>query len=252
MPNLFLNAAKPLLTVMLLCETAEEAIGKIRGAICAGAEAFCMQTEYLQPQYHNRETYEKLFREMRGRPCYVTYYRGHSNRGKSDEELAEGLLLLAECGAALCDVMGDLYCRDPEQLTVDEAAVRRQKELILSLHKKGAAVLMSSHVLKFIPEERVMEMALAQQERGADVVKLVTWANNPLEQLENLRLTHLLTQKLQARSLFLSGGECTLHRRLGMHLGSCMCLCTYQHDARSSFDQPLLSVAKQIRDELGF
>ena len=40
MANLFLTANKPLLTVMLLCETPEEAIGKIKGAICQGAEEF--------------------------------------------------------------------------------------------------------------------------------------------------------------------------------------------------------------------
>lgn len=252
MENLFLTAKKPLLTVMLLCETADEAIGKIKGAICQGAEAFCMQVELLRPEFHNRETYERLFRAMRGRPCYVTYYRGHNNKGKTDEEIADGLLLLAESGAALCDVQGDLFCKDPEQLTMDAEAAEKQKALIRALHEKGAGVLMSAHVLKFKTPERVLEMARVQESRGADVCKLVTDARTMEEQLENLRATLLLSRELKARSLFLSGGMCSLHRRLGMHLGTCMVLCTYVHDARSSFDQPLLSAAKQIRDELGF
>ena len=252
MANLFLTANKPLLTVMLLCETPEEAIGKIKGAICQGAEAFCMQVELLRPEFHNQETYERLFRQMRGRPCYVTYYRGHSNKGKTDEEIAEGLLLLASSGAALCDVQGDLFCITPEQLTMDENAVEKQKELVRAIHERGAGVLMSSHVLKFKTPERVLEMARIQEARGADVCKLVTYAQTMEEQLENLRATLLLKRELNTRSLFLSGGMCSLHRRLGMHLGSSMVLCTYEHDARSSFVQPLLTVAKKIRDELGF
>ena len=52
--------------------------------------------------------------------------------------------------------------------------------------------------------------------------------------------------------LFLSGGESSVHRRLGIKLGNCMQLCVYEHDALSTFAQPLLSVSKVIRDDLGF
>lgn len=122
----------------------------------------------------------------------------------------------------------------------------------MKLHDMGAEVLMSSHVLKFTPAERVVEMALEQKRRGADIAKIVTGAESMEEQIENLRITNLLKKEIGIPFLFLSGGVSEIHRRLGMKLGNCMQLCVYEHDALSTFPQPLLSVSKTIRDDLGF
>lgn len=248
----FLNQNKPLLTVMLQCRTPETAIGRIRNALCSGAEAFGLQVESLEQEYHTPEVYRRIFSEMRGKPVYVTNYRSSCNTGKTDDELAEGLLTLADCGGTLCDVVGDMFDRQPDELAVDEEAVRKQTQLIEALHDRGAEVLMSSHVLKYTPAERVLEIAFEQKRRGADVIKIVTGAEDMEQQIENLRITHLLKKELGAPFLFLSGGENSIHRRLGMKLGCCMHLCVYEHDALSTFAQPLLSVSKMIRDDLGF
>ena len=248
----FLNQDRPMLTVMLECETPELAIGRIRNANALGADAYGLQIESLKPEYHNAETYKRIFAEMGGRPCYTTYYRSHYNVGKSDEELAQGMITLAESGATLVDVMGDLFCKHPEELTDNEEAIKKQMELIDKIHSLGAEVLMSSHVFKYIPADRVMEIALEQKRRDADVIKIVTGAGDMEQQIENLRITDLLKRELGAPFLFLSGGYCSLHRRLGMKLGCCMCLCVYEHDAFSTPMQPLLSIAKKIRDDIDF
>lgn len=248
----FLYQEKPLLTVMLQCETPEVAIGRIRNANCLGADAYGLQVESLKPEYHTPDTYQKIFSEMKGRPSYVTYYRGHNNTGKSDEELAEGLLTLAKSGATLCDVIGDLYCKHPEEITDDANAIRKQMKLIDEIHALGAEVLMSSHLYKYAPAERVLEIAREQKRRGADIIKIVTRADSMEQQIENLRITDLLKRELSAPFLFLSGGECTLHRRLGIKLGCCMSLCVYEHDALSTAAQPLLSTMKAIRDDIDF
>lgn len=248
----FLCKEDPMLTVMLQCETPEVAIGRIRNANCLGADAYGLQVETLKQEYHNPETYQRIFREMKGRPSYVTYYRNQSNKGKTDEELAEGLVTLAQSGATLCDVMGDMFCRHPEELTDDETAIKKQMELIDRIHDAGAEVLMSSHVLKFSPAERVLEIALEQKRRGADIIKIVTAAETMEQQIENLRITDLLKRELGAPFLFLAGGECTIHRRLGIRLGCCMALCVYEHDALSTATQPLLSTMKKVRDEIDF
>ena len=178
MNKTFLNQSKLMLTVMLQCETPEVAIGRIRNANCLGADAYGLQVETLKPEYQNPATYKKIFSEGKGRPVYVTNYRGKNNSGKTDEELADGLVTLAESGAALCDVMGDMFCKHPEELTEDETAIKKQMDLIDLLHQKGAEVLMSSHVLKYTPAERVLEIALAQKRRGADIIKIVTGADS--------------------------------------------------------------------------
>ena len=252
MSGKFLNKQDPMLTVMLQCETPEVAIGRIRNANSLGADAYGLQVEDLNLEYHNPETYQRIFSEMKGRPSYVTYYRYKANKGKTDEELAEGLVTLAKSGATLCDVMGDYFCRHPEELTEDKAAIKKQMELIDRIHSEGAEVLMSSHICKFTPAERVLEVALEQKRRGADIIKIVTAAETMEQQIENLRITNLLKRELGAPFLFLSGGECTIHRRLGIRLGCCMSLCVYEHDIRSTATQPLLQIMKKVRDEIDF
>ena len=252
MNKTFLNQNKPLLTVMLQCETPETAIGRIRNANGLGADAYGLQVETLKPEFQNPETYQRIFAEGKGRPFYVTYYRGKSNTGKTDEELADGMVTLAESGAVLCDGMGDMFCRHPEELTEEEEAIQKQMQLIAKLHKAGAEVMMSSHIMKFTPAERVLAVAFEQKRRGADIIKIVTGAETMEQQIENLRITDLLKRELGAPFLFLSGGECSLHRRLGIKLGCCMALCVYEHDALSTSAQPLLSVMKTVTDRIDF
>lgn len=252
MKKTFLNREKPLLTVMLQCQTPDVAIGRIRNALHNGAEAFGLQVESLLQEYQSEEIYGKIFNEMRDKPIYVTNYRGHENLGKTDEQLVEGLLNLADCGATLVDLMGDLYDPHPDEVATDREAIQKQMELIDKLHSKGAEVLMSSHIRKYTSADRVLEIALEQKRRGADISKIVTAAETMEQQIENLRITNLLKNELGIPFLFLSGGESAIHRRLGMKLGNCMHLCVYEHDVHSTFAQPLLSISKSIRDDMGF
>ncbi len=252
MKKSFLGHEKPLLTVMLQCETPEVAIKRIRNANMLGADAYGPQIESLLPEYQNEEVYKRLFGEMQNRPSYVTNYRGANNTGKTDDELAEGMLTLAKCGATLVDVMGDLFSRHPEELTDNEEAIRKQMALIDEIHAIGGEVLMSSHILKYTSAERVLEVALEQKRRGADIIKIVTDASTMEEQIENLRICDLLKRELKAPFLFLAGGESKILRRTGIHLGCCMALCVYEHDHLSTPHQPLLSNMLSIRDTLGF
>lgn len=252
MKKSFLNHSNPLLTVMLQCETPEVAIGRIRNANCLGADAYGLQVESLKPEFQKPDTFKRIFSEMQGRPCYVTNYRYAYNQKLSDDELADGIITLAESGATLCDVMGDLFCKHPEELTDDETAIKKQMGLIDKLHSSGAEVLMSSHLYKYAPADRVLEIALEQKRRGADIIKIVTAADTMEQQIENLRITNLLKRELGAPFLFLSGGVSTLHRRLGIKLGCCMALCVYEHDVHSTASQPLLSIMKKVRDDIDF
>lgn len=261
MTRSFLNGKRPLLTVMVPGETPEALFEKIHDPRCQDADAFGLQAEALQPAYQNADTYQRLFEQMDGKPCYVTYYRHAYNIGKTDEEIADGIVTLAKSGAVLCDVMGDLFGKHPEELTEDAQAIQKQMALIDRLHELGAQVLMSSHLFKttpaerechFRPAERVLEIALEQKRRGADIIKIVTGADTMEQQLENLRTTDLLKRELGAPFLFLTTGECQIHRRIGMALGCCMSLCVNSHDALSTPTQPLLQTMKIMRDQAGF
>ena len=70
-----------MLTVMLQCETPEVAIGRIRNANRLGADAYGLQVESLNLEYHNKETYKQIFSEMKDKISYVTNYRFGKNLG---------------------------------------------------------------------------------------------------------------------------------------------------------------------------
>lgn len=235
---------RPLMTAMLHTDTIDKAICNVGACVADGCDAICWQVCQLQEQFHTEESYRRVLAAAEDKPFYVTYYRHHFNEGKSDASLADGLLTLAQTGATLCDVMGDMFQPSVGELTMDAAAVQKQKQLIKQLHASGAEVLMSSHINEFLPAERVVEIALEHQERGADITKIVTGAQTVEEEIENLRITARLKEKLDIPFLFLSAGESVIHRRIGPMLGCCMWLCKQTYVEPNVRIQPLLKNLK--------
>lgn len=246
----FFNNDKATLTVMVQADNPDRIKELMDKSVPEGAEAFGIQFEQTESRYRNKENYKELFNHANDRPTYVTNYRYSKNEGKSDEQLAEELLELADNGADLCDVMGDCFDKQPDEVAVDETAINKQIELINRIHEKGARVLMSSHVMKYTPAERVLEIALEHQRRGADICKIVVGADNMEQQLENLKIINLLKEKLDIPFLFLSAGECSILRRIGGEIGCCMYLCVYEYDSFATPQQPLLKNIKLIRDNM--
>ena len=243
----FLTYERPLLTSMVQADNPKRIKELIDASIPDGAEAIGMQFCRLKPEYRNEDTYRDLFTYC-DLPVYVTNYRGHTNEGKSDDTLAAELIGYAKCGATLCDVMGDIFDASEDELTMNEAAAEKQMKLIDDLHGSGAEVLMSSHVRKFIPAERVLEIALEHQRRGADICKIVTGAQTLAEQIENMRIANLLKENLKIPFLYLSVGQSRILRRIGGALGSCMYLGVHEHDEFATKSQPLVRDIKVIRD----
>jgi len=245
----FLKFERPLLTAMVQASTPERTIELMDKSLELGAEAFGMLFSLFPAEYRNKDIYQKLFAATRGLPLYVTNYRGRCNEGKSDEVLATELLELAQSGATLCDVMGDLFDPVADEFTSDPIAAKKQIELIDAIHAAGSEVLMSSHTKTNSSAERVLEIALGQEARGADICKIVVKAETQEDELEYLRVLNLLKKELKIPFLFLCGGNyCKLLRRVGATLGNCMTLCAYEYDEFATSAQPLLSDMVALRE----
>ncbi len=251
----FVNCEKPIITAMIKkMDTPELCIEEAERALAAGAEAFGFQADNFPRVHHTPEKLKRIFDSMQGRPIYVTNYKLNHNAELTYDEIAEELLLMADCGATLIDVMGDIYCKSDDELTFDPEAMRKQRELVDKIHAKGAEVLISSHINKFTPAERVLEIALEHKRRGADVAKIVVHSNTMSEQMENMRITALLKEKLGIPFLFLVGGDyCKLHRRMGVLVGNSISLCMCEApEGIEHPTQPLISEQLKIREEYNY
>lgn len=236
---------------MVQVSTMAQAKEKISNAVRDGATAIGFQLDVLEKKYRTKECLTEIFQTAKDAPIYLTNYRKHLNEGTSDQELLQGLLVGIECGATLVDVMGDAFCPSPEELTTDKEAIKKQMQFIDEVHNRGGEVLMSSHVYEFRPAERVLEMAIEQQSRGVDMVKIVTGATSEEQEFENLRICTLLKKELKIPFLFLSSGSHNqLHRRIGPALGVNMWLCFREYDQTTYVGPPLLNEVVKIKEGL--
>ena len=216
MKESFLKKDRPTIVGMLRAKTTKELLREIDLILTQGVDAFGLQIERMPPEEKTAENYKKIFSAMQGKPAYVTNYIRGNALNLSDEALTEELLTTVDCGAKLIDIRCDLFDRQPDEYSTDKKAIEKQIELIKTIKAMGAEVLMSAHVLKYIPCERVLEIALSQQERGADIVKIVTEANSETELMDNIKTSIILTEQLSVPALFLCNGtHCKKHRILG-------------------------------------
>ena len=248
----FLEYDKPRLCAMVQDSTPADMINTIWNSHYDRAEAFGIQLENLEHEYRTEENLKQIFSACRGLPIYITSYRNHKNAGFTDDECAELLLLGVKCGATIADIMGDMFCPEEHELTMDEAAIAKQKALADKIHALGGEVLFSSHLHGYYDEEECFRIAREQKARGADVVKIVNFARSEDEMLENIKICTRL-KNVCKNYLYLANGEYSrLLRQTCGSLGCCMYLAVQDYKTVSSKEQPRLRSLKQIRDNMVF
>ncbi len=238
---------------MILCETPDECIAKIKASIADGADAIGIQLCKLKPEYRTKEIITEIFAACEGKPIYVTSYRENYSIDFTDDECAELLMLALDCGATLFDVMGDFYCKTKKyQLTFDEEAVKKQKALINEIHRRGGEVLMSCHTNMSATLEECLMIANEQIERGADVIKIVCVAQSADEIPKYIDVIQKISAMTDKKLLFLVSGEGQIVRYVGPCFGVFMYLALHEQGALDNKCQPLIKNIKPIRDNMRF
>ena len=246
----FLNSDRPILTGMIKGRTTDEVVAEVERLKRDGVEAFGFQLDHMDPGYKGEEDIKRIFNAMSPLPIYATNYKRSNSEPDIDwQTLEDQLVMMLALGATLIDIPADMYHTSDMELTTDEAAIEKQKQLIDKIHSLGGEVLMSSHVLRFIPKETAMFIAREQKSRGADIAKIVTSAETDAELYENFEICIMLRRELGIKSLFLCGGEKRrMHRLLGPLFGSCMYLVT----ENALLDtQPAVALATKALEYLG-
>ena len=167
--------------------TPENLMKGIREFAAAGAHGVFLRLDKLEKQYWTPECFREIFSASRRLEIYAGFYRDPKTADLTDEERAEYLVMAAEAGADIVDVLGDFFDRQPDELTMDPEAVSKQKALIERLKKTGTTVLMSSHVQKPRKTEDALTYFYAHHERGADISKAVFACDSEADLAESRR-----------------------------------------------------------------
>ena len=243
-----MNNTKPLIYTTIKGDDADAFIRRMHQQRQLGTDGFLLRLEYLLPENRTEDTFRKIMAAAQGYPIYATNYRKFDKYADEDDDCkAAALLTIAEAGADLLDIPGNMFTNEVFELTHDPVAVAKQRKLIDEIHALGKKALMSTHVDHYLTQQEVLDIAQAQQERGADVLKIVTMSNTAKELTDNLETTRVLCEKMTSDILFLSSGEmCRLHRIAGPYLGCCMWLATFEEGRK---DQPLLADLKVMLEK---
>ena len=246
----FLRLPPPVVTGIFAGQTPEELIAEARHAEFEGAGGLAVELRDLRPEFRNRDAMKRVI-DAANLPFMFCFYRNDSQQNLDDEARRDVLLAAADAGAAMIDVMGDLYDPSPMELTRNPVAIDRQKRLIDAIHAKGAEVVISSHMPRARSAEQVLEHLSESASRGADVVKLVAEVNTDEELAEAFRATMLLRRELKIPFIHLCNGAFSRpHRFLGPALGTAILFAVPRYEPRYGMTQPTVRAMKTVLDNI--
>lgn len=249
MKKSFFNRQETAITALFTGESIPELLAKTHAAAGMGADGIAIEINHLPPEYRTVDCFKTLIDAV-PLPFMFICYRNCCFCGADDDARQVFLLRAAEAGAEVIDVMGDLYHPEADELTMDDAAVSRQRELIAQIHERGAKALVSSHMYNLPPKsaDEVLNYLTAQAERGADICKIVTSCDSEEAFLEAIRTDMMLNRTFDKPFIHVSTGKYNrLHRFMGTKLGVAITFGVPGYD-QYSYSQPLISSFKTVQD----
>ena len=192
----FFNRQSAAVTALMAEKSVADFIVQMREAEFAGADALAVELKNLPAEERTEENFKRILCATQ-LPCMFINYRNCIVYGDDDEARQRELLLAAECGAEVIDVMGDLFDPSDYELTRNAEAVKKQMALIEKIHSIGSKVIMSSHMKCYRNSDEILEHMQRQSERGADILKLVHHVNSP-DELAGAMRTYRQTERICA------------------------------------------------------
>ena len=251
MKKSFFNRQNTAVTALFSGTNIAELLAKTRTAAAEGADGIAIELHALPPELRTVDNFRRIMNEAY-LPFMFICYRNCQWYGSDDEARQEFLLRAAEAGAEVIDVMGDLYCPTPGELTEDPAAVEKQKKLIAAIHERGAKALISSHMHTLPPmtADEIKQVLSIQADRGADICKIVTNGENRESFLEAIKADIELAATFEKPFIHLTNGPFSkMHRFMGTKLGLVITFGVPEYDL-TTYNQPLIKSFKTVRDTI--
>lgn len=248
----FTELNSPYIASIVQERTVNGIIANILNAEHDGADAFMVDLSRLSRDARNKESLYRIFHTS-CKPMMPLLYRGvyMLPTEYSDEDRVKEMMACIDAGASAIDVMGDIFDPSPHELTSDPNAIEKQKELIAAIHDKKAEVLMSSHTTDIMCAEEILEHLKQQEERGADIAKIIVGCNTEDDLLESFRTTLLLKKEMNIPFVHLCNGRLgRLQRWFAPMLGSCLNFAVERYNEDSFGSQPTVLSARRVLNEM--
>ena len=247
----FFNRQTPAVTALLMESSINDFMVQMRASEFDGADAIAAELKNLPLEDRTKENFSAMI-GCTQLPCMFLSYRNDKFLGADDQARQKYLLLAAECGAEVIDVMGDLFDPSEFELTRDASAIKKQMKLIDEIHSIGSKVIMSSHMPVFRTKEEVLEQMQRQSERGADILKLVHFVRTPDELSHAVRTTMYLHENLEKPFVHLcSGTYARPHRFMCGALGNSIVFGIHEYRAHQILGgQPPIRNYRAVLDNL--
>lgn len=258
----FTELKRGALVVSLIHRSTDECIADAIKSEADGADGFILHAERLDEKYRTPEEIAKI-QAATSLPVMVLNYRTEDCR--DDAKLNDLKLGCARLGLPAVDVpiysfdegnthdsltgcTASFAAYDPNEVSMNPAAIEKQKELIGKCHELGCEVLMSAHIGKVMPKEETLALAREIESRGADIVKIIANAKNEEELCIVLCTINYLKNNMKTPFLYQTCGKYgKFVRPTAFMFGSCMVLCNDEIYEMSNPEKPLMRDVNKIK-----
>ncbi len=270
-----ISSKKSILVSSLRARTLENVLFDIDDSVKQGADAFLLHVELLNKELMNVTSIKKII-DSTDKPMMILNYRvddeilnkynlAFDNRCYSDQQLNELKIQAVEAGASAVDLpmhsydddcknslSGKKFCYGiPNEISLSEQAIEKQKQFVKRVHSLGGEILMSSHVGMMLKADEILWLAKEIESRGVDIVKIIVTCKTKEDFFELLSAYPLLQKNLSKPFLLQTSGKYgKFIRPIAPLLGSCMALCHNRHYDISNFEKPLINDFKIIENYL--
>lgn len=258
----FAHGPAPMIVGVIRQRTPRAAIAEIKNGEVSGARGFDLHLDALDEEFRDEKSIRSIV-ESTDRPILALNYKNGYDGPltMTEEQRVETLMTAVEAGASAIDIQGYTFCpeaaegfldaeylpeslrslagKNPREVTFNPEVVDRQKRLIETVHEKGAEVLISMHFGVPLSTDELIALArYAHDEKGADIVKMVTPCANERELADVLSATLAMHEQLDFPFSYHGAGKAGKRSRMICPMfGSYLMFCNVRYGEASNFEQ---------------
>jgi hypothetical protein len=271
---------RPFICAVIREEDPAAAIADMKLSECAGAQVFELNLSTFRPEHRNVASLRPVFRSTT-LPIFTTcrrYGRGQATDMNVPIDLDDAgrmqlQLDLIDAGSGGFDVELDTFdpapgpplrtaegirysmdpASPPREVSTNPPAVERQLRVVDEAHRRGGEVMASAHCLTRVTTEDVLRICRLAEERGCDLLKVVRFNQSWEDIVQTLEQTVALRRQAKIPYVMMAMGEYgKLSRLMSPLLGSMLCYCKQTYGPGAFTDQPLISAAKAVFENVDY